>query len=45
MEQENVPIVIDAGSRLTKVGLANELLPKHVFPTMVARPKISNTIT
>ena len=41
MEFEGTPIVIDVGSRLTKVGLANEPEPTHLFPTIVARPKVS----
>ena len=41
MELEGTPIVIDVGSRLTKVGLANEPEPTHLFPTIVARPKVS----
>ena len=42
MELGGTPIVIDVGSRLTKVGLACQPEPAYLFPTIVARPRVSN---
>lgn len=36
------PVVIDAGSGLTKVGIAGEDAPRVVFPSIIGRPKNSN---
>ena len=40
METEAPPVVLDVGSGLTKLGLANQASPQHVFSTVVARPKV-----
>lgn len=39
MDDEFEPVVIDNGSGLLKAGFADDDAPKHVFPTVIGKPK------
>ena len=39
MDDEYEPVVIDNGSGFLKAGFAEDDAPKHVFPTIIGKPK------
>eukprot|EP00831_Metopus_contortus_P085169 TRINITY_DN983_c0_g1_i15.p1 TRINITY_DN983_c0_g1~~TRINITY_DN983_c0_g1_i15.p1 ORF type:complete len:210 (-),score=47.11 TRINITY_DN983_c0_g1_i15:697-1326(-) len=42
MEAVGVPIILDCGSGMTKVGLGGETNPRAVFPTLVGKPRTTS---
>lgn len=36
---ENTPVVCDNGTGMVKVGFCGEDMPRHVFPSMIGRPR------
>ena len=43
-EEESTALVIDNGSGLTKAGFSGDDVPRAVFPSVVARPKVQSTM-
>ena len=43
-EKERTSLVIDNGSGLTKAGFSGDDVPRAIFPSIVARPKVQSTM-